>query len=103
MTATRAPGRPRELALRAVAQVRLRHWSHFLLLPLASVDPAESWERTSVASARGVAAAFALLAFGYLLNSLSDRAVDRDPGKHALPAGSRWVQWAAVLDRKSVV
>jgi 4-hydroxybenzoate polyprenyltransferase len=64
-------------------QIRLRHWAHFLLLPLATFDP---WSRSSeayFAAARGVASAFSILAFGYLLNSLSDRRMDLDARKNA--------------------
>lgn len=68
---------------RAAALIRLRHWAHFLLLPLAGRDPALTPAETGLAIARGVAIAFCLLAFGYLLNSLADRDMDLDPEKRA--------------------
>lgn len=74
-----------------LAWLRLRHWAHFLLLPLAGVDPGANYELMLGAVLRGVALAFALLGFGYLLNGLSDRAVDRDPLKSLPKAG--WRPW----------
>jgi len=74
-----------------LAWLRLRHWAHFLLLPLAGVDPAANYELMFGAVLRGVALAFTLLGFGYLLNGLSDRAVDRDPNKSLPQAG--WRPW----------
>ncbi len=62
-------------------QVRARDWAHFLPLPLATFEPhagAGAW----LAAARGVAIAFAILAFGYLLNSVSDRKMDLDARKN---------------------
>lgn len=84
---------------RWLAWLRLRHWAHFLLLPLASVDPHTNYEVALGALLRGVALAFALLGFGYLLNGLSDRAVDSDPHKSPLPhAGARpWGLLAVLL------
>jgi 4-hydroxybenzoate polyprenyltransferase len=69
--------RPSPAALRLVRAIRVRDWWHFLLLPLASADGAP-------ALLRGMAIAFAILAFGYLSNGLSDRAVDSDLGKRSL-------------------
>lgn len=74
-----------------LAWLRLRHWAHFLLLPLAGVDPDANYELMLGATLRGIALAFALLGFGYLLNGLSDRAVDRDPNKSLPQAG--WRPW----------
>ncbi|MBX3248090.1 MAG: UbiA family prenyltransferase [Myxococcales bacterium] len=66
------------------AQLRLRHWAHFLALPLAGVEPSRPW--WWVDTARGVTIAFAVLAFGYLWNGVADRAMDLDPDKRARPS-----------------
>lgn len=80
-----------------VAQIRLRHWAHFLLLPLAGIDPAVPPGTTLIALARGIAIAFVVLAFGYLLNSLADRHMDLDPDKRdLLPRHGLSAQRAAV-------
>src|SRR5215470_15987121 len=63
-------------------RIRLRHWAHFLLLPLATFDPYGGRADALVAGVRGVASAFAILAFGYLLNSISDRRMDLDARKN---------------------
>jgi 4-hydroxybenzoate polyprenyltransferase len=63
-------------------RVRLRHWAHFLLLPLATFDPRGPHWGASLASVRGIASAFAILAFGYLLNSVADRRMDIDVRKN---------------------
>jgi 4-hydroxybenzoate polyprenyltransferase len=66
--------------------VRARDWAHFLVLPLASAD-------SLAGGVRGVALALLVLAFGYLLNGIADRELDRDAvknpfverdGRHAL-------------------
>jgi len=62
--------------------LRVRHWAHFLVLPLASVDVGGA--HGVVGAARGTAIAFAVLAFGYLLNGVSDRAMDRSAAKNPL-------------------
>jgi 4-hydroxybenzoate polyprenyltransferase len=71
---------------RAAALIRLRHWAHFLLLPLAGRDATLSVEQSALSILRGVAIAFCLLAFGYLLNSLADRDMDLDIDKRAAGA-----------------
>lgn len=67
----------------ALRLYRVRDWLHFLPLPLATVDPhpagAALW-----AAGRGIATAAAILAFGYLLNSIADRWMDRDARKNPL-------------------
>ena len=68
----------------ALRLYRVRDWLHFLPLPLATVDPraplgAMVWDAT-----RGVATAAAVLAFGYLLNTLADRQMDLDARKNPL-------------------
>jgi 4-hydroxybenzoate polyprenyltransferase len=82
---------------RWTAQIRLRHWAHFLVLPLAGVDPSASYELVMEGVLRGVAIAFGVLAFGYLLNSLADRRLDQDPHKGSLPSGALTPQWLAVV------
>lgn len=67
---------------RLVQAIRLRDWWHFLLLPLASGGP-------PLAVARGVCLAFAILAFGYLVNGLSDRGLDSDTRKNPLGSSGR--------------
>jgi 4-hydroxybenzoate polyprenyltransferase len=66
--------------------VRFREWFHFIVLPLAGVDPAAAPARSAVHLARGVAIAFSVLGFGYLLNAASDLEVDVDPRKNPLLA-----------------
>ncbi len=77
-------------------QIRLRHWAHFLALPLAGVDARLPLGLTLVALARGVTIAFAVLAFGYLLNSLTDRHMDLDPDKRVTPRRGHRVAIAAL-------
>lgn len=76
---------PPVAATRLVQAIRLRDWWHFLLLPLASAQSA-------LQLLRGVGIAFCILAFGYLVNGLSDRQLDSDLKKSALahePSGLR--------------
>jgi 4-hydroxybenzoate polyprenyltransferase len=61
--------------------LRFRAWAHFLPLPLAGLDPAAP---NAPALARGVAAAFCILGFGYLANAVGDRGMDRDRAKNPL-------------------
>lgn len=71
------------IAMRWAARIRVRHWAHFLVLPLATFPG--SWELPALlALLRGLAIAASILAFGYLLNGIADRALDRDPGKNPL-------------------
>jgi 4-hydroxybenzoate polyprenyltransferase len=73
------------MAARSVlASLRPRQWAHFALLPLAGVDPSLTAAATVPALARGVAVAACVLGYGYLLNALSDRGLDRDPRKNPL-------------------
>jgi len=65
--------------------VRFESWARFLVLPAAGVEIGAPMP-AAIALARGVGIAAALLAFGYLANSLGDRAMDRDPAKNALVA-----------------
>jgi 4-hydroxybenzoate polyprenyltransferase len=62
----------------------VRDWLHFLPLPLASFDPYAPRFGSIAAALRGIGIAAALLAFGYLLNSLADRELDRDARKNPL-------------------
>jgi 4-hydroxybenzoate polyprenyltransferase len=68
---------------RWLAYARLRHWWHFLPLPLAGVS-FDAPVTALLTGARGVAIAFAVLAFGYLLNAAADRGSDLDDAKNAL-------------------
>jgi 4-hydroxybenzoate polyprenyltransferase len=63
---------------------RVREWVHILPLPLATFDTAAPLGIALVAAARGIANAFAILAFGFLLNAVFDRHVDRDAHKNPL-------------------
>jgi 4-hydroxybenzoate polyprenyltransferase len=63
------------------ARIRLARWAHFLLLPLATFDR-HGGSDALFAAARGVASAFTILAFGYLLNSVTDRRMDLDARKN---------------------
>lgn len=63
---------------------RVRDWLHFLPLPLATYDTHAAPDVAFWAAARGVASAFAILAFGYLLNSVADRRMDQDARKNPL-------------------
>lgn len=63
------------------ARVRFRDWAHFLVLPLASAG-------SVLSGARGVAIAALVLSFGYLVNGVADRKLDRDLLKNPLVAES---------------
>jgi 4-hydroxybenzoate polyprenyltransferase len=67
-------------------RARVGRWVHFLALPLAGVDR-HGGVATMIAAARGVMIAFLVLAFGYTLNALADRGMDR-PAKNAFAAGA---------------
>ncbi len=76
---------------------RLRHWAHFLLLPLAGYDPAAPLAASALALTRGVLIAFAVLAFGYLLNGLADRHMDASAAKNPIVGGGAPQSFAAPL------
>jgi len=81
-------------------RVRLRHWIHFLPAPLATFDPHAPSGSALFAAGRGVASAFTILAFGFLLNSVSDRQMDRDARKNPFvdpAAGEHRYSLAALL------
>lgn len=59
-----------------VRAARLRQWAHFLLLPLAGYTPGLDGMTNALAVGRGVGVAFAVLAFGYLINGVADRHMD---------------------------
>jgi 4-hydroxybenzoate polyprenyltransferase len=61
-------------------RARVGRWVHFLALPLAGFD-AHGGIPAVMAAVRGMAVAFAVLAFGYTLNAVADRGMDR-PGKN---------------------
>jgi 4-hydroxybenzoate polyprenyltransferase len=69
---------------RALRLLRFREWAHFLVLPLGGVAPSESLAHNALHLARGVAVAFCVLGFGYLVNAASDVDVDVDPRKNPL-------------------
>ncbi len=64
--------------------VRPQHWLHFMVLPVASWDPAAPLGVSLTALARGALICAAVLAFGYLINTISDRDLDRDARKNPL-------------------
>ncbi len=63
---------------------RFQHWFHFLLLPLAGYDGSGSVAVQAMALGRGVAIAFAVLAFGFLINQVADRHMDASADKNPL-------------------
>lgn len=71
-------------ATRPLRFYRVREWIHILPLPLATFDCAVPLAVSLSAAARGVLNAGAILAFGFLVNSIADRALDRDPRKNPL-------------------
>jgi 4-hydroxybenzoate polyprenyltransferase len=75
--------------------VRAREWIHFALLPFATYEPSRGWGGI-LALVRGVAIACLVLAYGYLLNAIADRATDR-PGKNPLADGEPLDAKAGVL------
>lgn len=96
-----APSRPSGRVVRWIARLRVRHWAHFLVLPLAAFSPSSVEDPlAALALVRGVAIAGSILAFGYLLNGITDRALDRDPSKNPLvgePASPAHLQAVVVL------
>lgn len=71
-------------ARRWAAIVRLKQWVHFLLLPMAGYDTTLPVQVSTLALARGVAIALAVLAFGYGVNAVADRHMDLDTRKNPL-------------------
>lgn len=66
-----------------LARIRVRDWLHFLALPFAAL--ALGFDATMTAPlARGVLVSGCVLAFGYLINGVGDRAMDSEPGKNVL-------------------
>lgn len=84
---------------------RVPEWAHILPLPLATFDLAAPLDVSLPAAARGIANAFAILAFGFLLNAVSDRHVDRDTRKNPLllPASVDYRWSLALLPTLSVL
>src|SRR5947208_14218500 len=77
---------------------RVRDWIHMLPVPLATFDLYVPRGRAWLAAGRGVASAFVILAFGFLLNSVSDRRVDRDGRKNPLiVAGAAGYQYSLAV------
>jgi 4-hydroxybenzoate polyprenyltransferase len=84
-----------------VRMLRLREWYYFLALPLAGIDPSLGTCRNVAAIVRGVAIAFFILGFGYLVNAAGDAGSDSDARKNPLldRSGARWTPpstWALV-------
>lgn len=67
-----------------IRRVRAGQWLHFLPLPAAGVAWSRGWTHALPSLLRGVVAAAAVLAFGYLLNAVADREMDLDPEKNPL-------------------
>jgi 4-hydroxybenzoate polyprenyltransferase len=65
-------------------RIRLRYWLHFLVLPFAGVSFSLVDRAQWLSLLRGVCISFAVLTFGYLLNSVADREMDLDPEKSVL-------------------
>lgn len=78
--------------------VRLRQWVHFLPVPLVTFDAHPPIAAGLWAAGRGVASAFAILAFGYLLNSVADRRMDLDASKNPfIVPGAGEYRWSIAL------
>jgi hypothetical protein len=91
--------------LRFYRLYRAPEWVHILPLPLATFDASVPLGTALLAAARGIANAFAILAFGFLLNAVSDRYVDRDARKNPLllPGHDGYKTSLVVLPALSVV
>lgn len=62
--------------------IRLRDWAHFALLPMAAVRPDVALAERGWSLARGLALAFGVCSFAFLVNGVHDRGVDRTPQKN---------------------
>jgi hypothetical protein len=90
MRTPRVSERAASLAL-PFAVLRARQWAHFVVLPLAAIDPAlleASPREVALRAARGVTLAALSLAYAYGLNAISDRATDLDRAKNPLAGGA---------------
>jgi 4-hydroxybenzoate polyprenyltransferase len=89
-TEVAAPDVPSSSSLvRLLRLYRVRQWVHILPLPLATFDASVPTATALIAAARGMANLFAILAFGFLVNAISDRYVDRDARKNPLVVPGR--------------
>ena len=97
-------GSPAAVILHFYRLYRAPEWVHILPLPLATFDASVPLGTAMLAAARGIANAFAILAFGFLLNAVSDRHVDRDARKNPLlvPGHGRYKTSLVVLPAISV-
>ncbi len=68
--------------------LRVRDWAHFVVLPLAAAPLRSPDAAAAIGLARGMGIAALLLAYGYLLNGLADRGLDRDPAKNPFSQAS---------------
>jgi 4-hydroxybenzoate polyprenyltransferase len=68
----------------ALRLLRVREWFYFLVLPLAGQDAARAVDVDARALARGLAVAFGVLGFGYLVNAAADAGSDPDARKNPL-------------------
>jgi 4-hydroxybenzoate polyprenyltransferase len=68
---------------------RVRQWVHILPLPLATFDASVPAATALLAAVRGMANIFAILAFGFLVNAIADRYMDRDARKNPLVVPGR--------------
>lgn len=75
---------PARSSPRWTSLLRLGQWAHFLALPFATLSTTDLGLDTTIAAARGVAIATAVLAYGYVQNAAADRHMDRDPRKNPL-------------------
>jgi 4-hydroxybenzoate polyprenyltransferase len=67
-----------------LALTRFRQWGHLIVLPLAGAEVPVRGNDEMLALARGVAIGAGILSYGYLLNALADRTMDRDWRKNPL-------------------
>ena len=62
--------------VRALLFYRAPEWLHILPLPLATFDAGIPLGTATLAAARGIANAFAILAFGFLLNAVEPNSIE---------------------------
>ncbi|HOU53433.1 MAG TPA: UbiA family prenyltransferase [Myxococcota bacterium] len=85
--------------------MRVHHWWYFALLPMAAFPrllrwPPELDSETAIRLPLAIGVALTALAHAYLVNAVSDRQMDRNPRKNALPPEGPlpvFVPWLAVI------
>lgn len=69
-------------ALSVWSRFRVEQWLHFVVLPVAAWDLTAISAHEVWALGRGMVVAGCVLAYGYLVNALADREMDRDSAKN---------------------